>query len=146
MIRLTDKLASPRPPATTLTLPWEARTRSRLRVVLDNGAAAGLFLERGTILRGNDLLASDDGYVVQVVAAEEALSTVECPDTLLMARACYHLGNRHTPVEINGHRIRFLRDPILDEMIEGLGLAVRVEQAGFEPETGAYAGHGHHHG
>lgn len=146
MKRLTDKLTSPREPAATLTLSWEQRTKSRLRVTLDNGETAGLFLERGTILRGNDLLTSDDGDVVRIVAAEESVSTVACDDPLLMARACYHLGNRHTSLEIGEKQIRYLHDPVLDEMVKGLGLHVQRESTPFEPEIGAYAGNGHHHG
>ena len=146
MIRLTQKLDSHQAPATTLTLPWEERIRSRLRVVLDNGEEAGLFLERGTVLRGNDHLASDAGTVVRIQAANEPLSVVACNDALLMARACYHLGNRHTPVEITAGEVRYLNDPVLDQMVKGLGLEVRREQGPFEPELGAYAGKGHHHG
>ena len=146
MKRLTEKLTSPREPAATLTLSWEQRTKSRLRVTLDNGESAGLFLARGTILRGNDLLKSDDGDVVRVVAAEESVSTVACDDPLLMARACYHLGNRHTSLEIGDKQIRYLHDPVLDEMVKGLGLYVQRESTSFEPEIGAYAGNGHHHG
>lgn len=145
MIKLTYKLQTPLPPATTLTLPWEQRTRSRLRVVLDNGREAGLFLERGTILRGGDLLGSDDGYVVQVRAADEALSTVTVDDALLMARACYHLGNRHAGLEIASDRIRYRHDPVIDAMVRELGLEVYLDHAPFDPEIGAYAAGAHHH-
>jgi urease accessory protein len=146
MIRLTRKLQEPREPSTTLTLPWEQRTKSRLRVVLDNGAEAGLFLERGTILRGDDLLVSEDGDVVQVCADDEPLSCVQCDDPLRLARACYHLGNRHVALEIATGQIRYLHDPVLDAMVKGLGLAVQHVAAPFEPEVGAYADHGHPHG
>ncbi|MFH1980744.1 MAG: urease accessory protein UreE [Pseudomonadota bacterium] len=146
MIRLTRTQNAPQAPATTLTLPWEQRTRSRLRVVLDNGKEAGIFLERGTIMRSQDLLTTEDGYVVQVLAAREPLSTIASDDALLMARACYHLGNRHTSLEISPGRIRYLEDPIFDEMIRGMGLEIHHDLAPFEPEVGAYAGNGHHHG
>ena len=145
MIHLTRKLKNHQPALTTLTLPWEQRIRSRLRVVLDSGAEAGLFLERGTVLGDGDLLTSEDGTVVRVVAARETLSIVASGDPLKMARACYHLGNRHTPLEIADGRVRYLHDPVLDDMIRGLGLDVRVDQAPFQPEAGAYGGH-HHHG
>ena len=144
MIHLTRVLEEDQPPLTTLTLPWEQRIRSRLRVVLDNGAEAGLFMERGAVLHDGDLLASEDGTVVRVKAADETLSSVFSDDPLGMARACYHLGNRHTPLEIASGRIRYLHDPVLDAMLRGLGLIVRVELARFEPEAGAYGGHHHH--
>lgn len=145
MIHLTTKQHTPAQPMTTLTLPWEHRTRSRMRVVLDNGEEAGLFLERGILLHTGDLLASDDGDVVEVRAAEEALSETVCRDALLMAKVCYHLGNRHTAVEIQAGRIRYPHDPVLDDMVRGLGLEVTTILAPFEPEVGAYAGHGHSH-
>lgn len=146
MIRLTYKLHGPQKPDATLTLPWEQRTRSRLRVVLDNGREAGLFLRRGSVLRADDRLASEDGFVVRVCAAAEPVSVASCPDPLLMARVCYHLGNRHAVLEIRDQQIRYRRDPVLDKMVRELGLAVRAEEASFEPETGAYGDKGHHHG
>ena len=148
MIKLTHKLIDPATPAATLTLPWEQRIRSRLRVALDDGAEAGLFLPRGTVLDDGDLLGDANGIVVRVRAAEETVSTVVSDDPLAMARACYHLGNRHTPLEIAAGRIRYQHDPVLDEMVRGLGLAVRVDRAPFAPEAGAYggsSGDGHHH-
>jgi urease accessory protein len=145
MIHLNRKLKNSRPSVTTLTLPWEQRIRSRLRVVLDNGDEAGLFLERGTMLEDGDLLAGEDGTVIRVKAANETLSSVTSDIPLDLSRACYHLGNRHTPLEIAEGRIRYLHDPVLDEMVRGLGLTVHVDRAPFQPESGAYGGH-HHHG
>lgn len=145
MIHLTKILESPHPPVTTLTLPWEQRIHSRLRVTLDDGTEAGLFLERGTILNDGDLLGGEDGTVVRVTAADETLSSVTSDDPLRMARACYHLGNRHTPLEITSGRVRYRHDPVLDDMLRGLDLTVRIEKAPFKPEPGAYGGH-HHHG
>jgi urease accessory protein len=127
------------------------RIKSRLRVTLDDGRDAGLFLERGTTLKDGDLLAGD-GITVRVVAADETLSIVRSNDPLLLARACYHLGNRHMSIQIMQGELRYSHDHVLDDMLRGLGLTVTVEQAPFEPEPGAYGGsadghsHGHHHG
>ncbi len=130
----------------TLTLPYESRTKSRLRVALDDGRDAGVFLERGASLKAGDLLSDGNGLCVRVVAAEETVSTVECDAALLFARACYHLGNRHVPLQIEPGRLCYQHDHVLDDMVRGLGLAVRVEQAPFEPEAGAYSsGHHNHH-
>ncbi|MBU1138055.1 MAG: urease accessory protein UreE [Proteobacteria bacterium] len=147
MIQFTRKIERcPEAPA-TLTLPWSQRSKSRQRVRLDNGEEAGLFLERGIILRGGDCLATDDNTVVKILAATETVSTVYCQDPLQLARICYHLGNRHVDLEISEHRIRYPHDHVLDAMLQGMGLTAEIEQAPFEPETGAYGeGHGHSHG
>lgn len=126
-----------------LLLPFEARCKSRLRTQLAGGEECGLFLERGTVLRGGDRLAANDGRVVEVVAAPEALCEAVSSDALLLLRAAYHLGNRHVAVEVGPCRLRFARDAVLAEMVRGLGLPVRDIEASFEPESGAYAGHGH---
>lgn len=130
-----------------LVLPFEQRQKSRLRTVLVNGEEVGLFLERGAILRGGDRLESDDGRVVRVVAADETLMEVRAVDAELLARAAYHLGNRHTPVQIGGTWLRFAADRVLAAMLAGLGLTVTTLSMPFEPEAGAYAaGHEHHSG
>lgn len=133
----------------TLTLPLEKRIRSRLRVTLDDGAEAGVFLERGQVLHEGDLLASVDGVIVKIRAAAEPVSEVRCDDPLLLARACYHLGNRHMPVQIGACLLRYQHDHVLDDMLRGLGLEPIFVQAPFEPEPGAYGGsaqgHGHSH-
>ena len=129
-------------------LPFAERSRSRLRALLDNGEEAGLFLERGSILRHGDLLLADDGRVVQVEAAPETVSTVRTDDGLMLARASYHLGNRHVALQIGPGWLRYCHDHVLDDMLRGFGLEVQVEHAPFEPEGGAYvaASHAHAHG
>ncbi|SDS26826.1 urease accessory protein UreE [Pseudomonas oryzae] len=148
MIRLTRRLDAGTPSA-SLTLPIDSRIKSRLRVTLDDGRDAGLFLERGQLLRGGQLLGDDEGsIVVQVLAANETVSTMCTDDALALARACYHLGNRHVPLQIEAGFVRYQHDHVLDDMLRGFGLEVQVEQAPFEPEAGAYqsgAGHSHSH-
>jgi urease accessory protein len=145
MIELTKRLEQAQEADTTLTLPLESRVKSRLRAVLDDGREAGLFLSRGQMLKHGDLLASDDGIVVKVLAAEEKVSKVHCDDSLLMARACYHLGNRHVALQINEDSLSYLHDHVLDDMVIGLGLQVDVVMAPFQPEAGAYDAQGGHH-
>lgn len=146
MIRFTRILQTQAAHSTTLSMPIRERTKSRIKVTLDDGREAGLFLPRGEILRGGDLVESAEGLVVQICAAPETVSTVtsNCPHAL--ARASYHLGNRHVPLQIEPEFLRYQHDHVLDEMIIGLGLSVAVEEAPFEPEAGAYksaAGHSH---
>jgi len=131
---------------TSLTLPFEQRQRSRQRVSLDNGEEAGLYLERGTILRGGDRLQSDDGFTVEIKSAAETVSTIYCDEPRALARAAYHLGNRHVALQIGAGWVRYLHDHVLDAMVRGLGLEVIEEQAPFEPEAGAYHSHEQDHG
>jgi urease accessory protein len=149
MIRLIQKVSQTDHVDNGVTLTLDQRVRSRLRVSLDDGAEAGILLERGTTLKEGDLLQSEDGYVVRVSAAVETVSVVECKDPLLLARACYHLGNRHVPLQIDSRKIAYLHDHVLDDMMRGLGLEVTVTEVPFEPEPGAYGGSsahaGHHH-
>ncbi len=147
MIELTRLLDKNSPADGRLTLPIEQRVRSRLRIKLDDGRDAGLFLPRGTLLRGGDRLGSEEGLVVEIVAAAETVSTVRCDDPTLLARAAYHLGNRHVPLQVEKGWLRYQHDHVLDDMLRQMGLEVIVEEAPFEPEAGAYqqAAHSHHH-
>jgi urease accessory protein len=130
-----------------LTLPFEERQRTRRRVVLSSGEAALLLTPRGTLLRGGDLLALSDGRCARVVAAPEEVSTVRSEHPRSLARAAYHLGNRHVALEVGEGFVRYLHDHVLDDMVRELGLTVVVERASFEPEGGAYSGgHSHSHG
>jgi urease accessory protein len=129
----------------TLTLPFELRQKSRLRVRLDSGEEAALSMPRGRVLRGGDRLRADDGAIVLVKAAPEQLSTVTAADAETLARAAYHLGNRHVALQIGRGFLRYQHDHVLDDMVRALGAVVRAERAPFEPEGGAY-GHGHDRG
>ncbi len=128
-----------------LQLAFEQRRKARQRTALVTGEEVALFLDRGAILRGGDCLVADNGQVVRVVAAPEALMEVKSGDAGVLARAAYHLGNRHCPVEIGEGWLRFPADHVLGEMLLGMGLAVTSISAPFEPEAGAYAAGHHHH-
>jgi len=145
MLKATELLQNANRYDVTLTLPYELRQKSRLRASLDNGKDIGLLLPRGTILRGGDYIQAEDGTTIKVMAADELVSVAEIEDRLLFARACYHLGNRHVPLQIGDGWLRYLHDHVLDDMLAGLGIKVTTEQAPFEPEAGAYGGGHHHH-
>ena len=145
-LALTEVLADDGPHDATLTLPFDARQKSRLLTRLDSGEPVGLFLPRGTVLRGGDRLRAADGRVVRVRAAREQVSTVGTPGSLQLLRAAYHLGNRHVPLQIGIGWLRYQRDHVLDALVESLGLEVGHEEVPFEPESGAYGGGHHHHG
>ncbi|TYC59950.1 urease accessory protein UreE [Zoogloea oleivorans] len=127
-----------------LQLDFDARTKSRLRTQLADGEEVGLFLPRGTILRGGDRLLAQDGRVVAVVAAPEDLLEARCANAEALARVAYHLGNRHVAVQVGAGWLRIQADHVLKTMLVGLGAEVSDLTAAFEPEAGAYA-HGHHH-
>jgi len=137
--------------AKILSLPIDLRIKSRQRVTLEDGSEAGLFLERGTLLRGGDVITDGQGTLVSVKAADETVSTVRCADPLLLAKIAYHLGNRHVPLQIESGWLRFQHDHVLEDMVRQLPGAAEAaevicEQAPFEPESGAYQqGGGHHH-
>lgn len=152
MIEFHQRTESETSHSCTVTLPIDQRVKCRLKVTLDDGREAGIFLDRGESLADGDKLLSSDGTVVMIQAADELLSTAECTDRLLFARSAYHLGNRHVPVQITVKsedpfigKISYLHDHVLDDMLKGLGVSVVSEQAPFTPEAGAYGGGHHHH-
>ena len=127
-----------------VTLTFDARCRSRLLVELDNGERAGLVVERGRVLRGGDRVRLEDGREAQIVASDEPLIEAASTDPVLIAKAAYHLGNRHVAVQLMPDRLRCLADHVLADMLAGLGLEVRSITAPFEPESGAYGAHHAH--
>ncbi len=145
MLQFVRLVESDQPSLTSLTLSFEQRSRSRLRVTLDNGQPAGLFLPRGTVLQQGERIQAESGEIIDIHAADETVSSVYVENPLMIARSCYHLGNRHVALQITERFIRYQHDHVLDEMLRGLGLEVVVEQAPFEPEAGAYGNHGHAH-
>jgi urease accessory protein len=145
VLKATEKLPQPVDAQATLTLPFELRQKSRLRAVLDNGQEVGIMLPRGEVLRDGDCLQAENGLVIRLKAANEAVSSVASTDSLLLQKACYHLGNRHVPLQITAEGLCYLQDHVLDEMVKSLGLDVKHENAPFEPESGAYHQHGHTH-
>lgn len=142
---LIESLYDGSEPATErLELDFNRRTKSRLRARMPSGQEVGLFLPRGSILRGGQKLLARDGRIVEIVAAPEDLLEVRCADALELARAAYHLGNRHVAVELGDGWLRIQADHVLENMLVGLGADVTPLQAAFEPEAGAYApGHQH---
>lgn len=151
MLTVTQIL--PADPAATvvaeLALTAQDRTRSRHRFVATNGTPIQLSLPRGSLLRGHTLLASPDGERVRVIAKPEPVLRVTAASPLALARAAYHLGNRHVPLEISPDSLTLEFDPVLEAMLMQLGgLSVQSLVRPFEPEAGAYHSgptHSHHH-
>jgi len=138
--------------AATVELDWDVRQKSRFDAVDSSGRAIGIFLPRGTVVRGGDVLVAEDGSLIAVKAAAQPVLVVRhcgehgTPFDLL--RAAYHLGNRHVPLELKPDHMKLEPDHVLADLLRQMHLIVSEEQAAFEPETGAYAagGHGHDRG
>ncbi len=124
-----------------LELPFDLRQKSRLRARLESGEEVALILERGGVMRGGDVVRTQDGREVEIVAAPEKLLHIEAAS---LAKVAYHLGNRHVPVQVGEGFLRIAEDHVLEEMLHKLGARVSRVEAPFEPEAGAYGG-GHRH-
>ncbi len=127
-----------------LRLPFERRQKSRQRATLVSGEEVAIELPRGQVLRGGDWLVTADGRVIEVVAQPERVTHIECESASALARAAYHLGNRHVPVEVGDGWLRIAADAVLERMLEGLGARLTPMEAPFEPEAGAYGAHHRH--
>lgn len=144
MLMLTQRLNSATEISVnfTLSLTAEERTRTRYRFETLEGQSLYLRLPRGTILNDGDLLQSQTGeVVVQIAAKPEPVLTITSSHPLSLLRAAYHLGNRHVPLELTPHYLRLSPDPVLQAMLNQLGVEVKPEIVPFQPEIGAY----HHH-
>ena len=137
--------------AATVVLDWDTRQKSRFDTEDSQGRTLGVFLPRGTAVRGGDVLVAEDGSLVKVVATPQPVLVVRtCADhgtPLDLLRAAYHLGNRHVQLEVQPDHLHLEPDHVLADMLRQMHLIVTEELAPFEPEGGAYAagGHGHAH-
>ena len=127
-----------------LELPFERRQKSRQRATLASGEEVAIELERGLVLRGGDCVLASDGRVIEVVAQPERVIHIECDTPQALARAAYHLGNRHVPVQVGEGWLRIAADRVLERMLEGLGARLCALDMPFEPEAGAYGAHHRH--
>ena len=146
MLTLNTKIEHAEKTDGELLLPYDQREKSRLRATMTSGEEVAVFTLRGTVLRNGDLLRGDDGRVVKINAAKEATYRVEASSPHQLLRCAFHLGNRHTQAQVGEGFLRIRKDPVLKEMLEGLGALVVEEEAAFEPESGAYGGGHPHHG
>jgi urease accessory protein len=139
--------------AATVELDWDVRQKSRFDATDSQGRALGVFLPRGSVVRGGDVLVAEDGSLIAVrAAAQPVLEVRACAEhgtPLDLLRAAYHLGNRHVQLEVQPDHLKLEPDHVLADMLRQRHLIVTEAQAAFEPEGGAYAavgGHAHAHG
>ncbi|WP_196864484.1 MULTISPECIES: urease accessory protein UreE [unclassified Polaromonas] len=135
--------------ASTLELDWDVRQKSRFDALDSLGRTLGVFLPRGTLVRGGDVLLVEDGSMVRVIAAPQAvLRITACTahgSPFDLTRAAYHLGNRHVPIELQPDHLKIEPDHVLADMLRAMHLTVQEVAEAFEPEGGAYSTGGHSH-
>jgi urease accessory protein len=135
--------------AHTVELDWDVRQKSRFDCTDSAARQIGVFLPRGTTVRGGDVLVMEDGSLVRVLAAPQTvLRITHCaahgsPYDLI--RAAYHLGNRHVQIELKPDHLKIEPDHVLGDMLRAMHLIVNTVTEPFEPEAGAYAQSGHAH-
>ena len=141
--------------APCITLDWDTRQKSRFDATDSTGRQLGVFLPRGTVVRGGDVLVAEDGSLVRVEAApQKVLRITACAEhgtAFDLMRAAYHLGNRHVPIELRTDHLKIEPDHVLAELLQSMHMTVAEVQEPFEPESGAYGdsallGHDHGHG
>ena len=136
--------------AATVELDWDVRQKSRFDATDSQGRPLGVFLPRGTLVRGGDVLVVEDGSMVRVMAAPQPVLVItpcaEHGSSFDLVRAAYHLGNRHVQIELKPDHLKIEPDHVLADMLRAMHLTVQDAQAAFEPEGGAYAAGGHSHG
>ncbi len=146
MLKVTERYnGTPAVVIDRLSLPFDLRKRGRFKASTESGREVGVFIERGQVLQDGDLLLTECNQVIQVVAQAEAVVTATATDWLQFTRVCYHLGNRHVPLQVGELWLRFQPDHVLQELAELHGLTAVNELAPFMPENGAYGAHGGHH-
>jgi urease accessory protein len=136
--------------APMVELDWDVRQKSRFAATDSSGRELGIFLPRGTVVRGGDVLVAQDGSLIRVIAAPQAVLVIT-PCTqhgtpFDLTRAAYHLGNRHVPIELKPDHLKIEPDHVLADMLRAMHLIVTEAQLAFEPEGGAYAQDGNTHG
>jgi urease accessory protein len=136
--------------ATTVELDWDVRQKSRFDATDSAGRALGVFLPRGTLVRGGDVLVAEDGSLIRVMAAPQPVLIItactEHGSAFDLTRAAYHLGNRHVPIELKPDHLKIEPDHVLADMLRAMHLTVVEATEAFEPEGGAYSSAGHSNG
>jgi urease accessory protein len=122
----------------SITLDQDTRKKARIKGVTDKGNDIGIFMDRGHPLLVGEVLKSECGKLIEVIGQEEPVSTVVATDWLAFSKVCYHLGNRHTSMQIGELWCRFKPDYVLEELAENYGMTIDKTPSIFEPENGAY--------
>jgi urease accessory protein len=130
----------------SVSLDHEGRHRRRVTLTGEKGVSFLLDLEKATAINDGDAVKLEDGSLILVKAAPQALIEIRADNPLRLLKTAWHIGNRHTPCEITADAIYIEEDHVLAEMVRGLGCAMASVMRPFQPERGAYDDHGHAHG
>jgi urease accessory protein len=128
-----------------VVLDSNERHRRRVALTGERGTAFLLDLPHAIALKDGDGLVLEDGAIVCVAGKPEPLVEVAAEGAEHLARLAWHIGNRHTDLQVVGNRLRIRRDHVLEDMLAALGARLTPIEAPFEPERGAYARHHHDH-
>ncbi|MEM9524877.1 MAG: urease accessory protein UreE [Pseudomonadota bacterium] len=140
---LVSRTIAPAPlDSETVSLTYDDRFLRRKVLRTDSGEAFLVDLDHARSLNDGDAFVLEDGRIVSVIAAPEALLEITGPE---LTRLAWHIGNRHTPCQIEAKRLLIQRDHVLRDMLERLHADLREVVEPFTPEGGAY-GHGRTHG
>lgn len=135
--------------ASAIELDWDTRQKSRFDGTDSLGKELGVFLPRGTLVRGGDVLVAEDGSMIRVIAAPQSvLRITPCTShgsPFDLTKAAYHLGNRHVPIELKPDHLKIEPDHVLADLLRSMHLIVNEVSEAFEPEGGAYSAAGHAH-
>ncbi len=135
--------------ASCVELDWDIRQKSRFDATDSQGRSLGVFLPRGTVVRGGDVLVAEDGSMIRVIAAPQAVLRITACQAhgspFDLTRAAYHLGNRHVPIELKPDHLKIEPDHVLADMLRAMHLVIQEVTEPFEPEGGAYSAGGHAH-
>lgn len=135
--------------ASTVELDWDVRQKSRFDAIDSFGRQLGVFLQRGTLVRGGDVLVAEDGSMIKVIAAPQTVLRITACTThgspFDLTRGAYHLGNRHVPIELKPDHLKIEPDHVLADLLRSMHLTVSEVSEAFEPEGGAYQAGGRSH-
>ena len=127
----------------TVSLDHDTRKKARIKITTEQGQELGIFMQRGHPLLVGEVLKTQCGLLIKVKGQAEQVSTAIATNWMDFSRVCYHLGNRHTTLQIGELWLRFKPDHVLEELAENYGLSINRSPAIFEPENGAYGNQSH---
>jgi urease accessory protein len=148
MLQAFERLSHTHEPIVdSVTLDHDTRKKARIKITTDKGQELGIFMQRGHPLLVGEVLKTECGVLIEIKGKAEEVSTATAKNWMDFSRICYHLGNRHTSLQIGELWVRFKPDHVLEELAENYGLSINKTPAIFEPESGAYGSpsHGHSH-